>query len=290
MNSTEMSTLLSAILVKKGMYAVEAETVAARMVDADRIGRPIDGALSILKAVRSIDLGDIDPRAIAMTISETAASAYLDANEGMGHVPASKAVHLAVQKAEIEGIAMTVIRNSQSLGSPLVYSGLMAEAGKIGFCLSNIPEARDESGGFPSGASNGLQPAACAFPTENCLAGIDLGFGHNLDSFFALSGELSSVLGVFHTILTSGLTGGLTPQQKTRGPLRERFEHTLIAINPERFAGRKKYLNLTHELAGAFQHSTSEQGLRRISMEIEFDYPAETIEEVTKLASSIKAI
>ena len=90
-----LQQLVIKLLQRKGMFVAEAEIVAERMIEADLQQRPGDGAGSLPEYLEAIDLGDIDPRARLITVSETPAIAVLDGSSGMGHVGTTRAMLMA---------------------------------------------------------------------------------------------------------------------------------------------------------------------------------------------------
>ena len=245
---SQMRTFLVNVLVKKGMYEFEAELTADRLIDADRLGRHSEGCASLPGHVYSIDTGDVDPRAISIQKTETPAISFFDANEGMGHVAATKGMEQATEKAKELGVAIVVISNSQRLGSPLVYARLAALKGMIGVCVtSTANESHVEAFGSQHPLF-GRQPFAYALPYQGNTVGFDFSFEADLGSEILIPNELSGPFGLLHAVLTCGLTGQKMPSEKTRGPALERTEHFLMAINPACFAGtdtlEKKLIDL----------------------------------------------
>mgnify|MGYP003337203535 CR=1 FL=1 len=91
------------LLVKKGMFAVEAEMAADRLVEADLRGIHSHGSRALPRYIKAMDDGNIDPRASITTLCDTPAMAVLDGNQGMGHVVSTKAMQLAIKKAKAQG-------------------------------------------------------------------------------------------------------------------------------------------------------------------------------------------
>jgi len=288
MTSSDMAKVLASIFVRKGMYAVEAETVAARMIEADLIGRTEFGCISVLDSVRSIDVGDIDPRALAMKKSETPGTILFDANEGMGHVAASRGTEAAIEKAGTVGLGAAAISNSQSLGTPLVYACMAARAGMIGCCLTSTPGPKRDPDAPTNELNFGRQPAAFAFPDGETLAGYEFSFGEDRPLQHQLPGELSYTVGMLHAMLTSGLTGSKVPSAKTRGPLHERFEHFILVIDPAAFAGgaaMKKTVDTLREHVGSLDN---ENAARAAIKERPFELSSDSIEQLRALAEKLK--
>ena len=98
-----LTQLILKLLQRKGVFASEAEIVVSRLIEADRCGQFADGVGSLPQYLDAMDLGDIDPRARIITLSDTPASAFFDGSTGIGHVAATRAMLLAIEKARIVG-------------------------------------------------------------------------------------------------------------------------------------------------------------------------------------------
>ena len=73
-----LQKVLAEILEKKGMFGVEAEIGAARMVEADLRGIQSHGSRALPRYIEAMDRGEIDPRAQVLTERETPAMAVLN--------------------------------------------------------------------------------------------------------------------------------------------------------------------------------------------------------------------
>jgi len=270
------------VLVKKGMYAFEAETVADRMLDADALGRHADGCVSLSRYVNAMDLGDIDPRALSMQENDLPAIAFTDANEGMGHVAATKGMETAIEKAKTCGIGLAVIANSQSLGCPLIYARMAADAGLIGLCLSSTADKNASPDDRRRDLFLGSQPLAYAVPDAGQPLGFDFSFRADSKQSVTLPIELRGPVGFLHAILTCGLTGERMPGQQKKSTPVERTEHFLMAIDPAAFAGPEKMQQEVTELTAYLRNEGFE--LNKPKDESSFELPEATIAELRSLA------
>lgn len=136
-------------------------------------------------AMLAADLSAIDSHGIAMmplyaqlraagkldfaprveVVRETATAAVIDGGGGLGHVPATRAMHLAIAKARQAGMAIVTVRNSNHFGAAGVYALMAAEAGLIGLAMTNV----HNSSVVPTFAADpmfGTNPIAFAAPTR----------------------------------------------------------------------------------------------------------------------------
>jgi LDH2 family malate/lactate/ureidoglycolate dehydrogenase len=263
------------VLVKKSVFQYDAQTAADRMLEADLRGHSAHGVRTLPGHVEIMDLGDIDPRGRVLVEHETPAVATLDGSRGLGHVAATKAMELAIKKAQEVGTGTVVVHHSQHLGAASVYAALAAKAGVIGFCTSNTggPTVACPGSTRPAVAN---APLAWAIPTADGLPiVIDLSTGaaswgklHLLRQFglpipegvalddagaptsdgdsarvlMPLAGGRGVGLALVATLLAGGLAGGKQPHQKTRSASSECSEHLLMAIDVSHFTDREKFL------------------------------------------------
>ena len=68
----------NAVLVKQGMYAAEAEIVSRRLIEAELLGCTAGGLRWLPRIVSAMDVGDIDPRAEIVTVTDLPALAVLN--------------------------------------------------------------------------------------------------------------------------------------------------------------------------------------------------------------------
>lgn len=136
-----LRTLMTEMLIKKGMFAAEAEIGAQRILEADLRGVPSHGCRMIGRYLEWMDTGEIDPRAQVMAERETAAMAVLNGGSGLGHVAATRGMQLAIQKAEHVGTGTVAVKRSQHYGAASVYALLAVEAGVIGYTTTSTGPA-----------------------------------------------------------------------------------------------------------------------------------------------------
>ncbi len=257
-----LTQLVVKLLQRKGMFVAEAEIVANCLIAADQSGYGADGVRTLPRLLEVLDLGDIDPRARLITVTETPAIAVLDGSTGMGQVAVTRAMLLAIEKAKVVGTGTVVVRNSQPCGAPGVYVRLAAEAGLIGFCTTSF-------GGSWLGGM-GDQPFAWGLPAgdggpviwaKTCTRisvseldrcrdlGLPLPEGVALDAagHFTTNAEQATDLveaaphwGLIQAhvlaVLAGNLAGGKPPFRKQKqAPFADDAEHFVLAIQPDLF-------------------------------------------------------
>ncbi len=163
----ELTTICLNIFQKLNIPASEAEVVTRSMVDANRVGHDSHGVIHLSKYVRELETGLIQPSAPTETLHESASIAVLDGNWGFGPVIATRAVALAIQKAEQTDVSSVAVSRCNEVGRLGGYACLASDAEMIGLLMAN-----DHGGGTcvaPHGGIEGrlsTNPIACAVPIE----------------------------------------------------------------------------------------------------------------------------
>jgi hypothetical protein len=210
------------VLQRKGMFAADAEFVVHRLLEAEHRGRSEHGVVLLADIVSAMDLGDIDPRARTLSVLDLPAAAILDGSTGAGQVGATKAMQIALQKAQSAGIGLVVVKNSQPCGDVRLYAELAARAGCLGFCTTNSGKATVPVGESPV---FGTHPQAWAVPAGERVLVSQQSPTDPLATEAIIGGLLSLVL-------TAGLTASRMPSQKKKAtPYGAGAEHCCVAIS-----------------------------------------------------------
>ena len=111
-----------------------------RMMEADLMGIDSHG-VGMLPQYEQNRLNGaliIDPD--VRTERDLAAVALIDGGHGMGHIAATQAMELAIEKAMTFGIALVSVRNSNHFGAAGVYSNLASAEGLIGIATTGTTQ------------------------------------------------------------------------------------------------------------------------------------------------------
>ncbi len=262
------------VLVKKGMFQVEAEMGADRMLESDLRGIHSHGSRALPRYIQAMDDGNIDPRASTVTVTETVAMAVLDGNKGLGHVAATKAMLLAIKKAKEVGTGTVSVTRGQHYGAASVYVLLASQAGCIGYSTTSTA--------YPTVAAYGSTQAAIAnnafawgspsrsgppFVLDMAVAEASWGkiesrklYGLPIPEGWALNadgqptidpaaaktllpaaGARGFGLGFQCSLLAGPLVGRKMPIRKKRDPYLEGSEHFFYVIDPSKFGDLDKF-------------------------------------------------
>ena len=97
-------------------------------------------------------------------IKDTETTALVDGHHGMGHVIASRAMWLAIEKAKQFGLGAVSVRNSTHFGIAGFYSLMAAQEGLIGLTVTNARPAMAPTLGVEP--MLGTNPIAIAAPSD----------------------------------------------------------------------------------------------------------------------------
>ncbi len=237
---------MHSVLKRKGQFAADAQLVIDRVLEAEATHRTVGGLRSFANILTAIDMGDVDPRARTLTVVDAPAIAVLDGSTGIGQVGATRAMLLAVQKAQVTGIAMVVVKNSQPEVDVAGIATLAASTGCIGLCASNWGK------GSLSTVADGpawlsAQPHGWAIPHGDCI-------WTALRTGPMEGAPLPSLTDAFRGVLSLALTAGLTdsklPSAKKRiSPFGAGAEHACLAIHIPSFSATESFTRIGDELA-----------------------------------------
>ncbi|GAB4138886.1 MAG: ureidoglycolate dehydrogenase [Planctomycetaceae bacterium] len=263
-----LTQLLVDIFVYQGMFKKEAETAAARLIEADLRGIHSHGSRAIWRYLDAMDEGDIDPRAQILVERETPAIAVLDGGKGLGHVAATKAMEMAIQKAREVGTGTVAVKRGQHFGAASVYVLMAIEEGMIGYCTTNTGPATVAAYGSrqPAVANNAVAwgipsrtgtpfvlDMACAVSAWGKVESLKM-YGGKLPEGWALdengdpttdpnaaktllpfAGARGYGMAFLSSVLAGPLVGGRTPIHKTWSVAADGSEHFFQAIDIQQF-------------------------------------------------------
>jgi LDH2 family malate/lactate/ureidoglycolate dehydrogenase len=114
----------------------EARTVATLMAQADGLGFHTHGVFRLRQYVNRLRDGGCNPTARPSVISQTAAVALVDGDNGLGHLAMRLACDLAMEKALASGIGWVGVRGGNHAGPAALYVRPQTTRGMIGVCAA----------------------------------------------------------------------------------------------------------------------------------------------------------
>lgn len=152
-----------AALVQVGVRRRDAAVVADVLLAADLRGIDSHGVARLRRYVDGVRWRTISAHAASELISETPATALLDAHRGLGQPAAVSAMKLAIEKAAGVGVGMVLVRRTNHFGIAGYYAMMALERRMIGMVATNAsPQVAPTHGAEPMYGTN---PIAIAIPT-----------------------------------------------------------------------------------------------------------------------------
>lgn len=129
---------MTAVFVKMGVPEEDARLCSDVLLESDRRGIESHGCNRFKPIyIDRIKDGILNPVTKIDVLKETATTAVLDANDGMGMVASKKAMDMCIEKARKYGMGMVAVRNSSHYGIAGYWAGLAAKENMIGITGTN---------------------------------------------------------------------------------------------------------------------------------------------------------
>jgi LDH2 family malate/lactate/ureidoglycolate dehydrogenase len=161
-SSSKLSSFCVTVLAKVGVSKENAELVAHSLLAANLRGVDTHGITRLPIYVERLQAGLTNGRAQGVVVTETPTTASFDGQDGLGQVVGTKAMQLAIRKAESAGVGMVTVRNSTHYGTAGYYAMMALDRDMIGISLTNSPSLMAPWGGKK--AFLGSNPIAIAVP------------------------------------------------------------------------------------------------------------------------------
>ncbi|QYK40865.1 MAG: Ldh family oxidoreductase [Paracoccaceae bacterium] len=159
-----LADFAATVFGRLGVPEPDARAVAALMVEADALGYDTHGLFRLRQYVNRLRGGGCNPAARPRVLRETAATALVDGDNGLGHLAMRMATDLAIAKARGAGIGWVGVCGGNHAGPAALYVRPQAAAGMIGLCAA-VGSANHVA---PYGGSDlllGTNPVAIAAPS-----------------------------------------------------------------------------------------------------------------------------
>ena len=124
-----MQDLAADVFRASGSSALEADAIAAHLVEASLMGHDSHGVIRIRKYVDWAKAGQVVPNQHLSLAIDRGALMVADGNFGYGQVIAREAMELAAARAQSHGMAAIAIRNAGHLGRIGAWPELLARRG-----------------------------------------------------------------------------------------------------------------------------------------------------------------
>ena len=169
-NHERLVRFVQAAFEKLGVPNADAQIGADALVAADLRGVDTHGVIRFSPQawyVKWLSEGSMTARPNIRIISESASTALIDGDRGMGMVIGHRAMELAIAKAKQSGIGMVGVRNSRHYGMSAYYAMQALEHDMIGIAMTNA--SRQVVPTFGREARFGTNPMCFAVPADKEL-------------------------------------------------------------------------------------------------------------------------
>jgi len=133
----DLAEFLSAVFERLDVPSPDAKIVSDCMVFAHLRGFDTHGLPCLAGYVESLEQGRIQPRPRIAVERPMPTTVRVDADNGLGHVAAHRAMTLAIEAAEQFGVGTAAVRRSNHFGAACNYSMLALPKDCIGIVTSN---------------------------------------------------------------------------------------------------------------------------------------------------------
>ena len=133
----DLEEFVSSVFMKLGVPEEDAHITADVLIRADRRGIESHGVARLVRYVKGIKDGIMNPRPNIKTVKETPVSLVVNGDAGLGQVVGYKTMKRCIEKAKENSICMATIRNSNHYGIAAYYSLMALEEGLIGISITN---------------------------------------------------------------------------------------------------------------------------------------------------------
>jgi len=150
--------------LKFGVPKEDAENIADHLVLANLRGVDSHGIIRVTYYTEGIRKGLVKPKSEISIVGESLGIALLDGGSGLGIPVATKATHLAIDKAKSLGVGVVGVRNLGHVGMLAYYVKKVVEHGFISFTCVNAPAIMAPWGGRER--IFGTNPMCIGFPMD----------------------------------------------------------------------------------------------------------------------------
>lgn len=157
-----LRTFTESVFIAMGCGEDDAATAADVLISSDLRGIDSHGVARLSGYVRLWEKERINPRPKISVVHETATTATVDGDSGLGLVVAPFAMKLAIEKAEKYGSGWVSVRNSNHFGIAGYHAMQAVQKDMIGFAMTNASPLVAPT--FTTERLLGTNPMCYAFP------------------------------------------------------------------------------------------------------------------------------
>ena len=160
----DLQNLCNVAFQKFGFSKEDSETISEVLLLSDLFGIESHGIQRLVRYHKGIVSGMMKVNSEIEIVHETATSAVLDAQAGMGQIVGKMAMEIAIKKAKETGIGLVTVRNSNHYGIAGYYARMAEQQGLLGISMTNSEAITVPT--FGRIAMMGSNPIAISMPAE----------------------------------------------------------------------------------------------------------------------------
>jgi len=169
-DAAKLERLVSDLLVAAGVPREDADIVGYVLTKTDLRGTESHGTARLsYYYLHNVRQGLINPRPKVRTVAEGPSYLVLDADNGLGHPVAYRAMQRCLEKAKESGVCCATVRHSNHFGAAGIYAMMALEHDMMGLAFTNSQPLTIPT--FGRQRVLGTNPIALAAP-----AGVELPF------------------------------------------------------------------------------------------------------------------
>ena len=134
-----LAVQIASVLRAWGMPDDHVTVTVDRILYADLRGIDSHGCTTLAFYQRLRADGVLNPRAKVAVTRHEGATTLVDGGGGLGHVPATRAMELAIEIAAVHGVGAVAVCNSGHFGAAGAYAAMAADKGLIGIATTSTP-------------------------------------------------------------------------------------------------------------------------------------------------------
>jgi ureidoglycolate dehydrogenase (NAD+) len=296
----DLQNLVMEIFQKRGVPKQESVITANSLVHAEIRGVSSHGVMRVAHYVKRLEIGSINPKPLEHVEKTGPVTAFLDGDDGLGHINGWHAMENAVEMAREDGLGLVGVRNSSHCGALSFFAYQAMEAGLIGLAMTQTDIAVVPFGGArPFLGTNPLCfgiPSSKGTPIVLDMATSTVAGGHifkaraenrPIPEGWALDEEGKPTtdphkakyhtptggykgygLGVIVEVLTGLLMGGAFGPHVT--PMYSEYEkrrnlcHLVGAIDYRRFPGKDSFLECVTQMVDELHQIPTAEGFAQV--------------------------
>jgi LDH2 family malate/lactate/ureidoglycolate dehydrogenase len=116
----------------------QATLLSGLLIASDLRGVLSHGSRQIVRYVRELRSGRLNPRPRVSVVRETPTSVLMDGDWGLGYFPAREGTLRTIEKAERQGMAAMVTRHHGHIGAAGIYTRMTIEHDMLAFATSGV--------------------------------------------------------------------------------------------------------------------------------------------------------